>query len=158
MTLEVDIDSFIPILFELQLLEISDYKTTLLLMKSDDLKSILRLYNLKVTGKKSELIDRIVNNINESEVTATTLYKGFYLHTDCARKLIEASYHTSNNESVSIMDIIIPLIKSKQLDRAYRLGCKWNAERPVPSGIGVDWQECVRKGIPPQTEKIIYIF
>ncbi|MBS5198455.1 MAG: minor capsid protein [Clostridiales bacterium] len=154
MTLEVDIPNFIPILLNLDLVREATYSENIALLKNEALKAILRSYRLKVSGKKQQLIDRIHHSLCESDVKSNSAYSEFYIVTEKGWRLIDASYEHFATIHADFFKKSIELMKSGNLDLAYRIICKRNAENPVPPGIGCDWESRYYKGIPPSLYSI----
>lgn len=135
-TIEVDIPNFIPVLMDLNLIKIGTYEDGLEALNTDALKSILRQYGLKVSGNKAELIERITSNIDEAEVRQSQEYTDIYVYTDITKPVIDASYDKLDEERSAFFQEAIDFILSGDLDTAYRMICKRNAEMPVPPGLG----------------------
>lgn len=154
MTIEVDIPNFIPILLDLKLIRESTYGETLYLLKNDALKAILKKCNLKTSGNKNELIERILKNANADQVKQLDEFVPFYLHTPEAVELIENSYDKFKTDSNTFRYKMLCLIEDGHLNEAYRSICKWRAEAPVPAGIGCDWQQRYYDGIPADQEAL----
>lgn len=57
--------------------------------KLDDLKKILKENNLKVTGKKAELIDRIISELSEKELNEINFDRNIYTLSEKGKKYIE---------------------------------------------------------------------
>lgn len=57
--------------------------------KLDDLKKILKENNLKVTGKKAELIDRISSELSEKELNKINFDRNIYTLSEKGKKYIE---------------------------------------------------------------------
>ena len=146
-TLEVDIPRFIPNLIHLGLIKLGTYEESLNALKVDDLKSILKQHGLKVSGNKTILIERITENINEAEVRQSPKFTDIYVHTEITRPVIEASYDMLNEERSAFFNKVLAFILSGDMDRAYRMICKRNAEMPIPPGMGIDWRKEYSKGL-----------
>lgn len=153
-TIEVDIPNFIPILMNLNLIKIGTYEDGLEALNTDALKSILRQYGLKVSGNKAELIERITSNIDEAEVRQSQEYTDIYVYTDITKPVIDASYDKLDEERSAFFQGAIDFILSGDLDAAYRMICKRNAEMPVPPGIGVDWEKRYYDGLKKNEQEI----
>lgn len=57
--------------------------------KLDDLKKILKQNNLKVTGKKAELIDRIISELSEKELNEINFDRNIYTLSEKGKEYIE---------------------------------------------------------------------
>ncbi|MDI3548174.1 MAG: hypothetical protein PWR10_1826 [Halanaerobiales bacterium] len=73
-------------------LKVSDYKFNMDKCKIDELKNILKKYGLKVSGKKSDLIDRIIQNIPEEDCIKLFNHS-YYQHTEKAHSLLSKNNH-----------------------------------------------------------------
>lgn len=153
-TVKIDILKFISISLKLNLIKKTTYVESLKLLKNDTLKLILRKYNLKVSGNKNELIERIVRNIDVSSVKSLNIYSDYYILTEIGCNLTENLYNNSKKEEMDFLDRVLNLIENGQLNTAYRLICKRNAESPFPVGIGVDWARWFYDGIPIERENV----
>lgn len=147
MTLEVDIPNFIPVLINLGLVKIGTYEEALNALKSDALKEILKCFGMKVSGSKAVLVERIIDNIAEDEVRALDIYSDIYVHTEITKSVIDASYDKFDEERNAFFQKAMDYILSGEIDAAYRMICKRNAEMPVPPGIGCDWEKWYHSGL-----------
>lgn len=112
--------------------EILKYKTVL------ELKEILRKNNLKVSGKKSELIDRILENNAFSVDAQNENNDPIYAITEASRTILKNNepwlyYHRMKNSDV------IPLKFYKETWDQLQ-----NAWKFVPSGLDISWA-CLQK-------------
>lgn len=156
MALEVDIPNFIPILLQLGLIRIGTYEEALSSLKIDALKNILRSQDLKISGNKNVLLERILTNIDQEVVQKMDVYSDIYLHTELATKIISESYESLDRIELDFFEQILKLIIDEQLDKAFRLVCKRNAEKPVPPGLWCDWERWYLEGIKP-SDKQLYL-
>lgn len=150
LSLEVDMPKFITLAQELDLIDCTIYKESLLFLKNDVLKQILKKYHLKVSGNKQQLVERILANINELEVRSLDIYSDFYKLTPKGQELIKDSSFRFELEHINFFKETVELIMSYQFNDAYRKICKQNAEMPVPPGIGCNWSSKYYTGL---TEK-----
>lgn len=153
-TLEVDIPKFIQFAQESGLIDWACYEECLYLLKNSDLKKILKNKKLKVSGKKQELVDRILNNISELQVRNLDEYSDFYILTEKGHQMIDDSYMRFEEEHINFFRKTIELIICGELDTAYRMICKRNAEFPVPPGININWHQRYYDGIPKEQIEI----
>lgn len=140
-TKEIDIPRFIPILEDLHLITTSSYLGSLSLLKVEELKMILKEHEIKISGKKQELIKRIISNINEVDVQKSISYTDFYLLTDLGRFTIRESSERLEQEHLCFFKNVLDAIVNLNLAQAHRMICKHNAEKPIPPGLGVDWKK-----------------
>lgn len=138
--LEVDIPKFIPVAQKLGLIELTRYPDSLYYLKNDVLKQFLKNQGLKVSGKKQELIDRIVSNIDQITVQNSTDYSNFYILTEKGRSLNEESYARFQYEKTEFLKNAVTLILDIQFKDAYRIICKRNAEEYLSPSIARDWE------------------
>jgi len=153
-SLEVDIPKFVPVLIKLNLIEIVPYSEALLLMKNDALKSVLRFFNLKMSGKKTDLINRILENTLELDVRSLDEYSDFYVLTELGQRLVMESFTRFEQERLEFFEKAVKLINDGELNQAYRMICKRNAEMPVPPGLGCDWGSRYKNGLGKPEEQI----
>ena len=152
-TKKVDIPRFIPILQELELIDWATYDEALMFTKNDTLKEILRQLKLKVSGNKKELVDRILTNADELSVRALDAYSDCYILTEKGQKIVDEAYPKYEAERLRFFETAINLIMQKQLDQAYRMICKRNAELPIPPGFNSDWESRYYEGIPQELKE-----
>lgn len=150
MAKEINIPEFIPILLRLELINLTAYDESLSLLKNDYLKSILKYFGLKTSGKKQEIIKRITSNIGEADVRATNEYSDFYILTEKGREVICNFRANALINSSEDFKKHINWILNGEFDISYRMACKENAEKPVPPGLNCDWVGWYQRGI---TEK-----
>lgn len=88
--------------------------------KVDELKNILKNSNLKVTGKKSELIDRIREKVSEEVINKIKLNKRIYVLSEKGQKFLENNkdyikIHTHSSWQITIEDYL----KTKKQSNSY---------------------------------------
>lgn len=154
MTLQVDIPKFIPILQELDLIKLASYEESLSYIKNDTLKVILKQFNLKISGNKKTLIDRIIQSVNEQDIRKLDEYSDYYILTERGQKLIDESYEKSSQDNLDFFKKSIELILDRNFDEAYRMICKRNAEMPVPPGMNCEWNKWYYRGLTDSWSKI----
>lgn len=153
-TKEVDIPNFIPILIELDLIKVATCTESLSLLKAENLKQILKDNNLKISGKKADLVKRILDNIDESLIKTSDAYLSFYKLTPSGEKLIDDIYAASESERIAFFKNIIDQILNFNLNGAYRMVCKRNAEMPISPGLGCNWHNRYQTGLSEKDEQI----
>lgn len=152
---EVNPTLFIPKLIDLGLVEISPYSVSLSLLKNDSLKEILRNNNLKISGNKKDLINRISDNISESIVRQNPHYSDFYLLTTAGQESLRSALEKSEDEKRLFFINTVKMISEHSLDEAYRKICRRNMENYAYHGLGVNWEEKYKDGIS-QNDKTRY--
>ncbi len=125
-------------------------------LKVNELKDILRKHNLKVSGKKAELIQRIEENITTEQLSNyfnshyDTLY---YIATPSGKQLIK-SQPKSVTKDIDFEDECLQLIEQRDLNGAYKLVCKRESMKQLKRGINVDWDQKFKQGL--QRKNYIY--
>ncbi|QEY33710.1 hypothetical protein FL966_00780 [Caproiciproducens galactitolivorans] len=111
------------------------------------LKEVLRIKNLPLSGKKSELIRRIYSNFTETEIE-TFLPKGeeYYILTEKGKELV-AGLKKSATKNLELEDHCIELILNNKINEAYKAVAAFRASVPGQSGLGIDWNEEKLKGL-----------
>lgn len=146
-TQELDIPNFIPSLEKFGLITTVPYTDSLSLLTMDNLKQILRDHALKVSGKKQDLINRIIDNLDEHSIKNSNAYSDFYKLTAKGQKLVSDSYARFEAERIDFFKNALIQIMNFNFNDAYRMICKRNAEMPVPPGIGCDWADWYYSGL-----------
>ena len=146
--LEVDFQKFAPILINMGLIREGTWQECLVFLKVDDLKKILRENGLKVSGTKSELMERICAFVPYSSVIACGYGQRMYVHTEAGKEALQKSFAILEAEDLAFFSVHFKMIYDGRLDEAYRSICMQNASMPVPFGIGFDWQKAASSGIP----------
>lgn len=116
------------------------------------LKSILETKNLKKSGKKSELIERILKNFSESEIEKIECKKIYeYVLTDKGKDLID-NLPESISCDTELREACVNLILAHKENEAYKRVCEFEISAPLPRGlfIGMDdarnhWREELKK-------------
>ena len=154
-TKELDIPNFIPILKQLGLIEMASCLTALGLLKNNALKDILKQNNLKVSGTKQDLVDRIWTNISEDNIRHSSTYTDFYILTANGYNLISDFTKQSENINLAFFTDCIDLILNRNFNDAYQRICKRNTEISAPPGLGVDWDKSYYTELSKK-EELIY--
>ena len=115
MSLQLDIKTFIPVLLELGLIRIGTCREALETLKTDSLKEIMKINGIKTGGKKDELINRIISNIDEATIKSANCYHDVYVHTCEGKAVIEASYAKQEEDKKDFMHQAISLIMNGDL-------------------------------------------
>ena len=151
-TLQVDIPKFIRLAQGLNLIDWAYYEDAVSYLKNENLKQILRAHNLKVSGKKQELVNRILQNIDDLDVKNCPVYSDFYILTKKGHEIADNYYSRFEMERIDFFKRAIELIQSQNFNDAYRMICKRNAENPVPPGMGCDWEKWYYEGLTNEDE------
>lgn len=110
-----------------------------------ELKEILKDNELTVSGKKSDLINRIIdNNIDLSKYLNAV--KPTYILTE---KGINETKDLlpSATKNTDLEDECLQLISQQDFNSAYKSICKFEASKNLPRGIGIDWNKELEKGL-----------
>lgn len=79
-------------LFKCGYLTFSDYKFNMTQCKVDELKNVLKSHGLKVSGKKADLINRLIENLPEDELKEL-FSESCFMITDAGATIIEKNSH-----------------------------------------------------------------
>lgn len=132
-------------------LEISNERE-LTSMKVDELKEILRENKLKVTGKKSELVDRIYANIPLEKLNITGDYH--FVLSDKGLETVK-DVKPSATKNTDLEDMCINYIKNENYDAAFEEICRFEVSKKLPRGLGVDWNERLEHGLM-EGDRLVY--
>lgn len=143
---------------EFDLLRYSNLKEATEKMTIKELKEYLRNKNLKLTGNKKDLIERLLPELSEEEQKTITINNKCYILTEKGNQLLEKYKNAQENEQQRLFEQIIKLFKEKQISEAYKQICQYNFKYNNISGINFNWQEELEKGINDIDYKIIKWF
>lgn len=128
-------------------LKISSDADTLPFLTVEELKAILRCNNLKVSGKKEELINRITDNIDSSVIESSIQNDNRkYILTEKGLQ-ITSGMKASATKDTDLEDACLQCILSYRFDEAYKKICNNELSKNIPRGI-VNWNEEVENGLP----------
>ncbi len=130
------------------------------LLPIPQLKEILKNSNLKVSGKKSELIERIHDNIWMEELLENFpfLNDKIYIVTDKGKAALNVYAIDVEMNLRKIEDECFSLICRNRIGDAYKCVARYEAGQPVPRGLGVDWKTEARIGLSEAEAFGIYCF
>lgn len=114
--------------------ELVDHK-----FKASDLKFLLKEKGLKVSGRKEELIQRLIENDAQSMRDAT---KGLVLYR-CTKEGIQLAEHYLEGERTKRDDAeraVLDLLRRKEFSEAVRIVAQYEASQVFPRGLGIDWK------------------
>ena len=103
----------------------------------NDLKELLAKKDIKATGKKEELIIKAQNAYTDSEIASMDFPEVFCFTEKggvIARETPSALTHNHIFEKECL-----DLIKSGHASTAYKKMCLYEAKKPIPRGMGIDW-------------------
>lgn len=121
-------------------------------LKVTELKEILKHFNLKVSGKKADLVNRIKNEVGSKELEQYLSNAPFnnslkyYSVTEKGRALTK-NHPYSVTKDIDFEDKCLELINQSKFNEAYRLVCKWEMKKLIPRGLGIDWKQEYSKGL-----------
>ena len=100
-----------------------------------ELKDLLRYFNLKVSGNKEVLINRIIENISEDVLESyfENSNKLFISLTDKGRKALNG-YVDSATKDISYENIILTCIENRRFQEAQKFINKYQNKLPRPHG------------------------
>ncbi|MEB2786892.1 SAP domain-containing protein [Algoriphagus persicinus] len=104
-----------------------------------ELKEILKENNLKISGKKDELIDRIVSNVEPEGIQSSKSKLKRFLLTKTGRDVIVTEDLRFLKELEEFYDLIYNLILSKNFEEAFKLVSALYKNSLKPCGFGKDW-------------------
>ncbi|HBG1506043.1 TPA: SAP domain-containing protein, partial [Clostridioides difficile] len=126
--------------FNMDYLKISNYIEDLTKLTVSELKEILKSNNIKSTGKKAELIERI-----EKEISCKDLSNFFnssnkyYALTDKGKELLK-DVRKSVTKNTDLEDQCLELIYIDKYEEAYDLICKYESSKNIQRGININWE------------------
>lgn len=151
---QININTFIPVLLKLGLIRIATCKEALETLKLDSLREILKTNGIRTGGKKEELINRIISDIDEPIIKSSKCYHDVYVHTTEGIRVIEESYTKRDDCEISFLKQVVSLITEGNLHNAYKVICDRNMRESVPRGMGVDWSKESIKGLDDELRKL----
>lgn len=129
-------------------LEVITYRSDLNKLKVEELKGILKYFKLKVSGKKSELIERI--NLNLSIDQLKTYFgeigKRYYSVTKKGLELTK-NQPKSITKNLDYEDKCLKFISENNFYNAYKAVCEYELSKKSPRGLGIDWNVELQKGL-----------
>ena len=111
-----------------------------------DLKNVLRIKHLRLSGKKSDLVKRTLDNFQPQEL-AELLFKNQVYAVSSKGKPLIAGITYSATKDLEFEDKCISLILRGNYDSAYRAIAKHHAEVPGTFGLGIDWEYKSESGL-----------
>jgi len=122
----------------------SDFKYNMQKTTNAELKDVLKQYNLKVSGAKKELIERLLNNVDKKELKII-FDQSYYRVTESGKKIIENNehliyFHKSSPGAISIVNYHKKFLKNDNLDK-YEVAIELLKERKRIDRERNDWSK-----------------
>ena len=111
-----------------------------------ELKAILKNHNLPVSGNKSILISRIIENIPLKEFDEFVKSNEYTL-SKSAISLIKSYKEEQKRLNLIFDSSCVQLISSGKLSEAYHKICYRMTNTAIKSGLGIDWDKELENGI-----------
>lgn len=112
-----------------------------------ELKKILSDFNLKVSGKKADLLNRIETNIDPYDLEEYFSEGAkFYYLTERGEEALQ-NLSDSATKDTDFEDECLNLIINGDVDGAYKHICKHEMKKVIPRGLGIDWSEELNNGL-----------
>lgn len=111
-------------------------------LTAEQLKEILRYFLLPVSGKKQELIDRLLSNHVEIDVALKSLdlYAYRFILTPAGKKIVKA-LPKSMTKNIEFEDRCVDLILQQDFSGAWREVCNFERKKVFPRGMSIDWEK-----------------
>lgn len=122
-----------------------------------ELKEILKENDLKVSGKKDDLIERIISNINFENLQNPKSKLKRILLTDKGRELVINENERFSRELEEFYDKVYNLLFLKKFEDAFKLVSTLYENSLRPNGLGKDWSLGFSK-IDMQVSKLLREF
>ena len=113
--------------------ELVDYK-----FKVSDLKSILKQGSLKVSGRKSELIDRLIA-ADENGMRKATKNISLLKCSERARAVAKGYLVREKEKRSQTENKVLVALRVRDFDKACSTVVKYEAKQIFPRGLGIDW-------------------
>lgn len=111
------------------------------LLTIPELKKILKANSLKVSGRKQELIDRILAEINERELLRYLPSGTFVSYTDAGQKFYNCLLAKKEAEYNNLIIQSVNMVSKGEYSSAYSLICKYENRQFFKRGLGIDWNK-----------------
>ena len=102
------------------------------------LKSLCRSRNVKLSGKKSELIARLAET-DLSDIDRIAPLGNSYICSDAGRELAEAYKQRKEAEKLDTQARSADLLDARDIKGAVKLVCEYEASQVFQRGMGVNW-------------------
>ncbi|NLW34435.1 MAG: SAP domain-containing protein [Syntrophorhabdus aromaticivorans] len=107
--------------------------------KASDLKSLLKESGLKVSGRKEELIQRLIDN-NAKAMSEATQDIEVYKCTTAGMQLAQNYLDAEKEKKTAAEQEVLNLLIREECAEAVRAVIQYEASQVFPRGIGIDWK------------------
>jgi SAP domain len=114
--------------------ELLNYK-----FKASDLKSMLKEKGLKVSGRKEELIQRLIDN-DANAMSELTKDLDLYRCTAAGKHLVEQYLEGERIKRGATEQETLNLLAGEEYSKAVRVVAQYEATQVFARGIGIDWK------------------
>lgn len=142
-----DIKKFISLSLKLDLIKESSTYDILKTLKKEDLINILKNKQLKVAGKKEDLIKRIIDNYNDNEIKSMNFYNKIYVYTEKGKDVVSSSFELLDEKEYNHFINIYNYVFNKKFSEAYKEVCKKEVNKFFQRGINIDWKYELQYGL-----------
>jgi hypothetical protein len=108
--------------------------------KVSDLKNICKKYGLSVSGKKADLINRILNNLPENAIRKLATFNDVYVCTNQARPIVDEYIKTENERRIKAEHLTWEYLSRRQFLEAVKTKALFENERVFQAGLNIDWK------------------
>lgn len=123
------------------LIKVSEYKDNLFNeLTVKDLKEVLKIKGLKVSGSKKELVERVILNFEQVEILNPKANYKRYILTEKGRNLINEDKERFKKELDKFQNEIFKLIYDFKFEDAFKSVSDFYALYPFPLGLNTDWK------------------
>jgi hypothetical protein len=108
--------------------------------KVSDLKAMLKQYGLRVSGRKADLIDRLIQADREGmqqAVSDLTLLQC----SNQGQEVVERYQESEREKRTSLEQAVLDALRERDFRKAADLRVSYEAEQVFPRGMGIDWQD-----------------
>lgn len=107
--------------------------------KASDLKSMLKDNGLKVSGRKEELIQRLIDN-DAKAMSEATKDIDLYRCTAAGLQLAENCLEAEKTKRESAEREVLDLLAREEYSKAVSVVARYEASQVFPRGLGIDWK------------------
>lgn len=137
----------IKFFIDLELIKESDYKDEIQIMTIPKLKDILRSKQCKLTGKKQELVERVLENFSREECSNFIKGNKYYILTEKGKELLGEYRSKKEKELLEVEYKCIQLLKQRKINESYKEMALYESKQPLKRGMGIDWDREYRTGL-----------